>query len=292
MSKSKIIVCAHKKDFVMDNELYMPLQVGKAISKVDLGFQGDDTGDNISAKNPNYCELTGLYWAWKNLKDVDYIGLAHYRRYFDFMNSVGRRVNIYTTTIDDLKKKTRAMQDGEELLGGADIVLPKPWYMSTSVEYQYRLAHITEEYYILVRCILMLYPDYAKDIETFWVKDNRWIGFNMFFSHYSIFDDYCRWLFSILEEVSVRVHICDYAFQRRIFGFMGEIMLPLYCFHNKLKIRNCSVMMVGDKMETPSNVRKWLQDLKSNAVFKLNQPLGGKVNIVGTKNFDADGITF
>ena len=54
MSKSKIIVCAHKKDFVMDNELYMPLQVGKATSKVDLGFQGDDTGDNISAKNPNY----------------------------------------------------------------------------------------------------------------------------------------------------------------------------------------------------------------------------------------------
>ena len=81
MSKSKIIVCAHKKDFVMDNELYMPLQVGKAIAKVDLGFQGDDTGDNISAKNPNYCELTGLYWAWKNL-DADYIGLAHYRRHF------------------------------------------------------------------------------------------------------------------------------------------------------------------------------------------------------------------
>ena len=60
MNKSKIIVCAHKKDFVMNNELYMPLQVGKSVSKIDLGFLGDDTGDNISAKNPYFCELTGL----------------------------------------------------------------------------------------------------------------------------------------------------------------------------------------------------------------------------------------
>ena len=63
---------------------YLPIQVGKAISNTDLGVQGDNTGDNISEKNQSYCELTGIYWAWKNLKNVDYIGLCHYRRYFDF----------------------------------------------------------------------------------------------------------------------------------------------------------------------------------------------------------------
>ena len=46
-----------------------------------IGYQPDNIGDNISSKNPSFCELTGLYWAWKNL-DNEYLGLAHYRRHF------------------------------------------------------------------------------------------------------------------------------------------------------------------------------------------------------------------
>ena len=76
----KIIVAAHKKYRMPADQCYLPLHVGKK-GKADLGYQGDDVGDNISEKNPYYCELTGLYWAWKNL-DADYIGLAHYRRHF------------------------------------------------------------------------------------------------------------------------------------------------------------------------------------------------------------------
>ena len=63
-----------------DDDMYVPLHVG-AEGKEDLGYIKDNSGDNISNKNPYFCELTGLYWAWKNL-DADYIGLAHYRRHF------------------------------------------------------------------------------------------------------------------------------------------------------------------------------------------------------------------
>ena len=77
----KIIVATHKKvKMPQDNSLYLPIHVGRE-GKSDIGFIGDNTGDNISSLNPYYCELTGLYWAWKNL-DCDYLGLVHYRRYY------------------------------------------------------------------------------------------------------------------------------------------------------------------------------------------------------------------
>ena len=69
------------------DKMYLPVHVGAEGKKdsdgkdLDLGYVKDNTGDNISLKNPSFCELTGLYWAWKNV-DSDYIGLAHYRRHF------------------------------------------------------------------------------------------------------------------------------------------------------------------------------------------------------------------
>ena len=46
--------------------MYLPVQMGHAIHP-GIGYIGDDTGENISERNGNFCELTGLYWAAKNL---------------------------------------------------------------------------------------------------------------------------------------------------------------------------------------------------------------------------------
>ena len=77
----KILVAAHKKYHIPQNPMYIPIHVGHVLAKQEFRWQGDDTGNNISSKKTNYCELTALYWAWKNL-DADAIGLVHYRRYF------------------------------------------------------------------------------------------------------------------------------------------------------------------------------------------------------------------
>ena len=77
----KILIAAHKEYKVPEDTIYLPIHVGKELSTQSLPFIGDNTGKHISSKNPHYCELTALYWAWKNL-DADYIGLAHYRRHF------------------------------------------------------------------------------------------------------------------------------------------------------------------------------------------------------------------
>ena len=102
MSTIKILLAQHKDAKVYNNDVYTPIQVGKSISNIDLGILGDDSGDNISHLNPYFCELTAQYWAWKNIHDVDYIGLCHYRRYFktEFTNN-----NI------------------DELMSGSDIIL-------------------------------------------------------------------------------------------------------------------------------------------------------------------------
>lgn len=70
MERLKIVVCCHKEDIKASSDVYMPLHVGKALSDKNLGIPGDDTGDNISKKNASYCELTGMYWAWRDLKNV------------------------------------------------------------------------------------------------------------------------------------------------------------------------------------------------------------------------------
>ena len=81
MKDIKIMIAAHKKYDMPTSELYLPLHVGAELSSENLEYQKDNEGENISSKNPYFCELTGIYFAWKNLKN-DYVGLVHYRRYF------------------------------------------------------------------------------------------------------------------------------------------------------------------------------------------------------------------
>ena len=83
----KIFIATQSEiNFINDkNEIYKPIIVGANICKFRYAnYISDDIGDNISDKNYKYCELTALYWAWKNLSNDDYVGLAHYRRYFLF----------------------------------------------------------------------------------------------------------------------------------------------------------------------------------------------------------------
>lgn len=101
----KILIAAHKKYWMPKDSIYLPLNVG-AEGKAELGYTGDNTGDHISSKNKNFCELTGLYWAWKNL-DADYVGLVHYRRYFT-------RKEVYN--IEKKKSQILTKEEWENLL--------------------------------------------------------------------------------------------------------------------------------------------------------------------------------
>ena len=99
-----------------EDKMYIPVQVGSE-GKADLGYQKDNEGENISEKNPYFCELTGLYWAWKNL-NADYVGLVHYRRYFSLNKKIPKDEN-------EKFKILLTEEQASKKLEKVDVILPK-----------------------------------------------------------------------------------------------------------------------------------------------------------------------
>ena len=71
-----IFVCSHKQyEKPVNNKVYKILSVGNNTELYGENIIRDDTGDNISDMNIFYCELSGLYWLWKNYDIKYYIGI-------------------------------------------------------------------------------------------------------------------------------------------------------------------------------------------------------------------------
>jgi hypothetical protein len=216
----KILVATHKNYYMPDNGIYLPIQCGKACTSTRLEFAADDTGDNISAKNPSYCELTAVYWAWKNLSS-DYIGLAHYRRHFITGCGSDKWANV-------LSKK-----QAEDLLVKTDIILPKKRkYYIESIYSHYIHAHKPEALDVAIAIIKKDFPDYACACNK--VMCRTWAHiFNMFVMKKNRFDAYCRWLFAILFEIERTIDISIYSpFEARVFGRLSELLLDVWIEKN------------------------------------------------------------
>ena len=227
-----IIVAAHKKYWMPSDPMYLPLHVGaegktdENGNPLDLGYIKDNTGDNISEKNANYCELTGLYWAWKNL-DSDYIGLAHYRRHFSNGKMLG-----------DKKNRVISKEELEKVIGKKTILLPKPrnYWIETNYS-QYAHAHHAIDLDTTREILAERYPEYLEA----WDKSmKRTIGhrFNMFIMRRDRFRKYCRWLFDVLFELEKRLDISNYnKNDSRVFGFVSERMLDVWIETNGYKYK-------------------------------------------------------
>ena len=207
-------------------EGYRTLLVGACKGHV-FGDCFDDTGDNISGKNPNYCELTGLYWLWKNCRD-SFIGIVHYRRYFTHSYS---------------GKTALTNQEVEKLLGKYDVVLPfHAAYRETIGEDYCALSGKREDLERVRRIIQELHPAYLADYDRI-MNGHTCHLYNMMILSKDRFDAYCAWLFSILFALEPEVHLEEYNdYQKRIYGFLGERLLNVWVLHNRLRVSEVGVL--------------------------------------------------
>lgn len=234
----KILVATHKKYDMPSESIYLPIHVGRE-GKQELGYQGDNQGDNISLKNSNYCELTGLYWAWKNL-NCEVIGLSHYRRYFTNKN----KLQIF---MNKENKMDLILNEDEitDILNKVDIIVPKKrnYYIETIYSH-YKNAHHIKDLDETRNIIEELCPEYLESFDI--VMNGKTLHlYNMFVMKKELFDEYCEWMFSILFELEKRVDISEYdAYQSRIFGFISERLFNVWILQKKLLFKEIDVVNI------------------------------------------------
>lgn len=225
-----------------EDSIYIPLQVGRVLHD-DFGYQGDDTGDNISAKNPYYSELTGLYWIWKNVNDADYLGLCHYRRYF--LNGNGALMTE---------------EDYLHIFSQYDVILSSPQSGSYDYRTVYGRSHDVHNLDMTGQVIRELYPDYYDTFQRVIADTSCYTG-NLFAAPKALFYAYCEWLFSVFSVLETRIDVSGYDdYHKRVFGFLSEQLLIVWVKHNGLSYYEAPVGLLQEKAETV-NLKSKLQTL-------------------------------
>ena len=275
MSSIKIFICAHKEVPLPQHPYFLPIQAGAALHDAIKGYQPDNEGDNISEKNPHFCELTCHYWAWKNLKNVDIVGLNHYRRYFYFTRRWPQfSADKHFKATDDFLKQDYIFPNLEDTLSKYDIILPVARHWRVSNTQQYADYHIAKDWEILRQIIKERHPEYMQAFEKTMDHSNISVGYNMFITHWKHFDAYSEWLFDILFEVERRVPPIDDPIQSRIYGYMSERLINVFCEHHHLKIKSIPLIMPLDEYDDHQNInnlRATYRRIKNDFIYKMRR---------------------
>ena len=193
---------------ILTKEWEINLQVGAALTDVRIADLRDDTGDSISSKNRQYCEMTALYWIWKNTLE-QFIGLCHYRRRFDL-------------TVDEI---------AAAFSSGVDIILLPPIFNVPSVRSMYEKNHVAEDWTIFRQAVETLSPEYLDAFERM-ENGTFYFPYNMFIARREILGAYCEWAFSVFSYCEEHMEKKDSVYQTRDIGFLSERVATVYLLHH------------------------------------------------------------
>lgn len=210
------IIATHKEYYMPQDVIYQPVFVGAELqrnSKIPEGYLADNTGENISNLNPYFCELTGLYWAWKNI-NAEYVGLVHYRRHFSFSKSPQRLLQ---------------MEDINSFLERIKVFIPTKRHYYIETLYSHYAHTFDAKHLELTKQILEeKHPAFLRSFDM--VVNRTWgYMFNMMIMQKELLDEYCTWLFDVLFELRLNVEESNMdAFQLRYPGRISEILFNVW----------------------------------------------------------------
>lgn len=241
-----IFISTHKSIDFPRNASVIPVQTGAVTA--DFRFADvnhDDEGENISAKNPMYCELTTQYWAWKNI-DAEYYGFCHYRRYFDFSDTEHAE-NPYGEIMDDYIDADAIREYGldDETIAravqGYDVITTRYGDLTKIIDahgtpkkvWEAAPKLLDEDLHRMYDILCAMHPEYRQDAIAF-LNGNRSCFCNMFIMHKEIFHDYCAWLFPMIEVFERNTDMSRYSKEAlRTPGHLAERLLNIYLMHHQ-----------------------------------------------------------
>lgn len=204
-----------------------PIQVGADLTDIRIAELTDNTGDNISAKNGNYCEMTAFYWLWKNrLLDagdhMEYYGFFHYRRILDI-------------SMEDLRKLKA---------NDIDAVLQFPTLHEPDIGEHHNRYLKTTDWDAMLYALKELEPEYAKAYHDIF-SQQYFYNYNMIIAKKRVLADYCAWLFPILKRTEELSTPKGWQRSDRYTAYMSESLMTLYfLYHQKdLKIFHAGRLM-------------------------------------------------
>lgn len=228
----RVFVACHKPGTIYQDAVFEPIHVGRAVSKYkkEMGDMiGDDTGDNISMKNPMYCELTAQYWAWKNIHNTEYIGFCHYRRYFEY----------------------RLINNLPQIFRHHDIILIKN-VLSCTVENDLIRYVSWEDVTIFLKILKKNHPEYEA-LTLKYLFGNILYTYNMMICKKELFDQYAEWIFPLLSECEKYMRLSPYSRGRRALAYLGEYFMPVYMMYHHYRIY--TTQNVSSPIERCKNTR-------------------------------------
>ena len=145
--KIKILVTYKSRHKIIKSDIFTPIQTGRAIAdEIFDEMIGDDTGKHISNKNPYFCEMSAIYWAWKNYEQLgnpEYIGFMHYRRHLLFSPDIkfSNDVIKYKNINDDYLNSALSEHSISQYLDRYDVLAGQYYTTDKTIETQYAQHH-------------------------------------------------------------------------------------------------------------------------------------------------------